>query len=295
MQREWANHAWSSVAAGRKLAARPARGASPVPSRRGLTLVEMLVAMAVMSIIAVAMVTVSAGTHSAAEYSTGQADALQHARVALERIERMVQESSFTEAHPGAVVVYEQFGTYRYPDTLLVWRPASGVPANAEGPPLINEVLIYCPNPAKPRELVELRHPFDTSPIPFDPAQLNTPAWRTALAAIKNDPRTEQVVLTDLVRLAQPTGRSETRGAVRFDAAVNPTAAQMAAYRAGSTAWKNLPWPTVHYGNQFGLRQLSVRIELQLVAGGLPGKIDNAGANTLPFFGSTARYQRLTP
>lgn len=263
-------------------------------ARRGLTVVELLVAVAIMSVITLGLATVASGTRSVADYNSKRGMALQHARVTLDRIQRIVQESTFAESHPGAVVVYDQIGNYRYPDTLLVWHP-SGAPANASGPPLLNEVLIYCPDPGSPNQLVEMWAPTNTTPIPFDPAQLNTTTWRTTLANVKKSSTTQKVVLTNLLRTAQPTGQTAARGAVRFEAVANPTAAQIASYRAGSTTWKNLPWPTVLYSNTHGLRQLRVRTELQMVSDGNGGKVDNVGLTALPFFGSTSTYQRLTP
>lgn len=263
--------------------------------RRGLTLAEVLVSMAIMSMIAVTLASVSLSTSQVTEYTTGQGDGLQHARVVWERIQRIVQESTSAELHAGAVVVYDQIGNYRYPDTLLVWRPPSGTPTNASGPPVLREVVMYSTNPDNPNELIEYTNPFNSTQIPFDPAVLNTSAWRTTLANFKKDNETQKVVLTNLLRVAQPTNQTTSRGAVRFEVWTNPSRTDLAAYRAGTTLWKNLPWPTVSYDKTYGLRQLRVRIELQLSTKGIPGTIDNLGLETLPFFGSTTTMQRLLP
>ncbi len=262
---------------------------------RGMTLAEVMVAMSIMSVIALALVTLSSSTNQVTDYTTGQSDALQHGRVVCERIQRIVQESTFAEQHPGAVVVYDVIGSYRYPDTLLVWRPPSGTPANPAGPPLLREVLLYSPNPAKPNELIEYSNATDATPIPFDPATLNTSSWRTALASFKNNNATQKVVLTNLLRVAQPTGQTSSRGAVRFDSMVNPPTSDFTAYRAGTKTWKTLPWPTVSYDKTYGLRQLRVRTELQLITTGKPGTVDNVGLTALPIFGSTTTMQRLIP
>jgi len=266
-----------------------------VSTRDGMTFAEMLIAMTIMSFITLAVASVSMSVHSTSDYTTDRSNALQHARVTLERIERVVQESYAAETHPGAVVVYDTIGSYRYPDTLLVWHPTGGTPVNPAGPPLIKEVLIYTPDPANYNQLVEMWSPNDTRTIPFDSATLNTTAWRSTLATLKSASSTQKVVLTDLLRIANPTGQTTRRGAIRFDAVVNPSTSEVASFRSGTTTWKNLPWPTVMYGKTYGLRQLRVRTEMQLVADMNQGKVDNSGLLAMPFFGSTATYQRLTP
>lgn len=262
---------------------------------RGLTLVEVLVSMAIMSMIAVTLASVSLSTSQVTDYTTGQGDGLQHARVVWERIQRIVQESTSAELHAGAVVVYDQIGSYRYPDTLLVWRPPSGTPSNPSGPPLLREVVMYSTNSDNPNELIEYTNPFNSTQIPFDPAVLNTSAWRSTLASFKKDNETQKVVLTNLLRVAQPTGQTSSRGAVRFDVWTNPSRTDLVAYRAGTTLWKNLPWPSVSYDKTCGLRQLRVRVELQISTRGKPGTVDNIGLETLPIFGSVTTMQRLTP
>ena len=83
------------------------------------------------------------------EYSEGYGVATQHARVVLDRIAQNVCQATANDQFPGCIVVAETVNSYRYPDTLVIWRP-NGSAANPTGLPLYCELLIYCPNPASP-------------------------------------------------------------------------------------------------------------------------------------------------
>lgn len=277
----------------------PAAGGSQpahVSSRGGLTLLEMLISISIVSIIALAMSGLAITVRQTTAYTQGYGTALQHGRVVLERIHSLVSGAYTTPNHPGVVVVFDPLGSYRFPDTLLVWRPA-GTPANAAGPPLLGEVVIVCPDPADPSRLVEITAPGDTRPVPLDSAALNTTAWRNALAAVKTADTSRKTVLTNLLRTARTSsGATGTvRGAVRFECELHPTAAEWASYQAGSLAWQNLSWPQglYHAASRSGLRQVWVRSELQLLPDALPGQQDASAQQVVPLFGSTAVYYTL--
>ena len=272
-------------------------------SRRwsGLTLLEMLISISIMSIIALAMGGMAMSVRQTTDYTQGRGAAMQHGRVALERINRLVSGAYTAPSHPGAVVVYDLIGAYRFPDTLLVWRPA-GDPANPSGPPLMSEVVIVCPDPAAPSQLVEITAPTDSRQVPFDASTLNTTAWRNALVAIKTANTSQKTVLTDLLRTASATSNGSTsgtgslRGAVRFECELHPTAAEWTAYKAGTLAWSNMAWAQSLYNTNAltGLRQVWVRSELQLMPDDMQGQQDTTGQRVIPFFGSTALYYTLT-
>ena len=56
-------------------------------------------------------------------------------------------------------------------------RLASGrrQPVNAAGPPLVSELVIYCPNPQQPEQLLEIRAPNDARTIPLDESSESKP------------------------------------------------------------------------------------------------------------------------
>ena len=72
-----------------------------------------------------------------------------------------------------------------------------------------------------------------------------------------------------------------------------PSTAQFASYRAGTTAWTALLWPQNFYGSTTGLAQVNVRVELQLMQG-YKALNDQAGQLVSPFFGSSTLTYELT-
>ena len=262
--------------------------------RSGLTLVELLIASTLLLMLAGIIGGLASAVQTSSNYSQDHADAAQHARVAIERITRNVFAATAKGNHPGFAVVYEQVGNFRLPETLLVWRP-TGVPANPSGPPLVSELVIYCPNPQQPQQLLEIRAPQDTRAIPLDDT-VNQSPWPENLAAIKTSSQSQRVVLTGLMHTATVTGvaqSQQTRAVLRFHSELRPSAAQVTSYRSGTASWSSLSWPQGLASSRSGIRQSWLRIELQLTPGS-----DSGGASALPatpFFGSAALYYQLTP
>jgi prepilin-type N-terminal cleavage/methylation domain-containing protein len=264
--------------------------------RRGLTLVELLVSMAVTGILAATLGVLADSVSQTAKFDGGQTDALQHAQVVIDRIERMVNEAYATETYPGVVVVDETVGSYRYPDTVVIWKP-TGTPVNPAGPPLVRELVIICPSPTNAGELIEVTALNDSRTIALNEASLNTASGRTLINGIKTASTSSKVQLTPLLRSASTAGTSGTsslRGCVRFECELHPTAAEMSAFRGGTKAWDTLGWSQGLFSSTYGTRQVWLRMELQLLSE--PRDADGAvspTASTLPFFGSSAIYYAI--
>jgi len=268
------------------------------PARRGLTLPELMLSIALMSLVALAMAALSTAVRSTRNYAEGQGTAAQHARVVLARIRGTVEKAYATDDFPGMTVLTTQVGTYGFPDTLVVWKPAGGTPVNVLGPPLYSELVIFCPDPRAPYRLVEITVPTDTRATP---ALSDTAAWATNVASIKTSTSATKTVLTDLLRLADASAASSSgnanpstaqlRAAVRFCLAVRPSQTAWANYKSGTTTWDGLPWVQGIRGTQTGLRQSWLRTELQLISA--PSTTATANAVAIPFFGSAALYYEL--
>ncbi len=235
------------------------------------------------------------------EYSEGYGIATQHARIALDRIAQNVCQATANEQFPGCLVVAESVNSYRYPDTLVVWRPGGDAsnptglprtPADPSGLPRYNELLIYCPDANTPSRFVELTAPGDSRTVP---AADNDAAWQAALSALKRDAGTKSVLLSDLLRTCSTsaTGGGSLRGAVRFETRLRPSADDWTSYKTGGTTWMNLPWVQGIYGSQAGLRQVWVRTELQLIPGVAWIESNPAAAAAVPYLGSAALYYQL--
>jgi hypothetical protein len=251
-----------------------------------------MISIAVTSILVGTISVLASTVEQAAEFNGGQNDAIQHARVVLERIQRLVREAHATETYPGVVVVDATVGSYRYPDTLVVWHP-TGDPVNAAGPPLVKELVIICPNPTNPGELIEVTALADTRTVALNEASLNTTSGRAFIHGIKTASSSTKVSLTPLLRSAATSSSSSAslRGCVRFECELHPTTAELDGFRSGTGSWSGLGWPQNTYSNTFGLRQVWLRTELQLLSEPRdPGGAVPATAVPLPFLGSATRY-----
>ena len=271
-----------------------------VACRAGLTLIELMFAGTISTLLVGAMALVAATVNQNSTHNAGCQDAVQHARVVMDRLSRFVGEAYATETYPGVVVVADRVGGTRYPDTVLIWRPG-GAPVNAAGPPLIRELLMICPDPANPGRLLEVTMPTDARTIELNDASLNTTTGRALVASLKTASTSVKTLLTPLMRTAtisytvSGATAATRRGAVRFECELRPTAAQLTSFRGGSTSWNALNWPQGLYGSGSGTRQVWLRTELQLLgkAPAADGAVA-ADAAVLPFFGSATLYYCLT-
>lgn len=259
-----------------------------------MTLLELMIATTILLMVVGALGGLARTAQQGFEYSEGYGAATQHARVVLDRIAQNACQAKANDQFPGCLVVAETVDTYRYPDTLVIWRP-SGAAANPTGLPCYNELVIYCPSPGAANQLVEITAPTDTRTVP---AVDNASAWQTELATLKKASTSKSVVLSTLLHTCatSTTGGSTSssmRGAARFETRLRPSAADWASYKAGTVTWMNLPWVQGVYGTQAGLRQTWVRMELQLVPGVDWAASNLAAASAVPFFGSAALYYNL--
>lgn len=256
-----------------------------------MTLAELLIAVSLMVIVVGTLAALAKGIQQGFEYTEGHGLATQHARVVLDRIASKVREATANEQFPGVIVVAESVGSWRFPDTLVVWHP-DGDPADPDGLPRYNELVIYCPNWSRPNQLVEITAPGDTRTVPpvTDRAQ-----WATEIEAIKRSDSSRVVTLTGLMRtgLAPESATTSWRGAVRFETRLRPSESEWDEYKAGNLDWAALAWVQGICGSQTGLRQVWLRTELQLMPGETAAAGQSAGGQAVPFLGSAALYYEM--
>ena len=256
--------------------------------RRGLTLAELLIASTIMLLIATAVATLAETVHSTNDYCKGYTVAAQHARVALTRIERAVQNAIANEQFPGCLVVTEQAGSQVLPSTLVIWNPTTGTVANPTGLPLISEIVVFGPDPAHPNHLIEIRSPTEATAVPV---ASDMSAWRTLTDRLKSSSTTTKIQLTDRMRTAPLTGNytdsltpADLRGAVRFRRLMAPSDTEWGQYRAGTRTWQNIAWPLDSYRSTSGTRAVACQTELQIAPGGMA----SAAVTAIPFYGSAS-------
>lgn len=269
---------------------RPCAG-RPAPS--GLTFIELMLAIAIMATVLGTLGAVGLGVQRSYEYTAGYGDAVQHARVTLERIIRTANQARANEQFPGFIVVPRFAAGVRLPDTLVVWRPA-GEPVDPAGSPRFNELVVYCPDASAPNRLLELTVPGDSRVVP--PVS-DEAAWRSEIANMQTRNDAQRVVLTELVRTAMlNSGASPALcGAVRFEQRSRPSDAELSQFRAGTVSWSSLTWPQGLFTPSSGVRQSWMRCEIQLMPGSGWVVNDPAARIALPFFGSAAVYYRVVP
>jgi hypothetical protein len=229
-------------------------------NRRGLTLTELIIAGAIMAMLTIGMGSLVMTVHATNAYCRGQGIAAQHARVTLDRIDRAVRQARANREFPGP-------------------------PADPHGLPRVNELALYCPDPALPSKLVEIRSPGNANvcPPPSDEA-----AWATLVSTIQTSAQSVKVELTNRLRGATVSG-NEARGCVRFEVLMSPSANDWAQYRAATLAWKDMDWPLDYYSTQTGIRRVVCQTELQIVPGD-----ESDGPAAVPFFGSATLTYELT-
>ena len=274
------------IAESERPASGPGRGQIGRRPRRALTLIELTFSILIMAIVMGALAAASHAVQLANEYGQGYGTSTQHARVALDRIARTVNEAYGTLTYPGVWVTQDTDGSWTFPDTVVIWHP-SGAPANPAGPPLVQELVIYCPDPAAPNNLICLTAAGDSRQVPAT----DSDALKTLIDSLKTSAAASKVVLTDLVRVAIDTSASPTdptaqHAAVRFVVTLTPSADDWSRYSLGQIAWGNLPWPIGIYGSSKGMRQVWLRTELQLMPGVTWVIGNSAGEGAIPFLGS---------
>jgi prepilin-type N-terminal cleavage/methylation domain-containing protein len=255
--------------------------------RRGLTLVELLAVSAILLMMAGTLGSLALSVQNTNRHQFSRGLTLQHGQVLLVRLQRQMQLATANASFPGFASFSTSVGGNSYPDTLVVWRPATAA-VDPNGLPRIHELVVYSPNPAAPDELWEITIPSDTRTAP---PLTNQAAWLVELDRFRTGANAQRNVLTDLLRIAAPrdhAGKSiGTRAALRFEIQRRPSASQWSSFTSGSTTWDALPWVQGIYGPQVGLAQNWCRFEFQLRPG---DEVTHHRDAAIPFFGSAAVY-----
>jgi prepilin-type N-terminal cleavage/methylation domain-containing protein len=257
--------------------------------RRGMSLVELSLSVAILALVAASMGTMAMTLQSVTSFTRGQSNAVQHGRVVLDRLDRTLQAANVSESFPGFMVVTWPDGSGTFPDTLVIWKP-TGTAVDPTGVPRANELVIIRPNPSNPASLIEITNPSEPATTTY--ASSDQANWRTLVTALTSRSNAVTVELSSLIRTAATSTLTNAtiRGCVRFRYKAAPSDAEIASYRAGTATWTSLAWPQDSAGKTMGMRSLGCFSELQLV----PDPTDNAAENALPFFGSTLLWKVVT-
>lgn len=274
---------------------RSARGAVAV---RAFTLVEVLMATAITSFTVFVVGGLTLAVQSAKEYAEGQAEGAMRARAALDRISAMVAEAGTYRiaGQPtvlGLAVVDRVRGPMPLPEILVVWSGGRNGGLAAQGEltrlPRCDELVVYEADPANLRVLSETAFPGDSSSIDFS----STAFGATILSKLASA-AAQRAVLCEPVRVVPLTGNPGPSipdvPAVRFETESLPSDDDLLGVPSGTQAWLDLPWCQGIAAGGLGLRQTTVRTELQLFARRVAEDVrDPASEPSLPFYGSAVR------
>lgn len=256
------------------------------PSRAGLTLVELMVAASVMSLVAVTLGGLVHAVDTARSYISGMQLASSQGQFAIDRIKSAVQRAGTYQSESGSTV----FGAgviwnSDRPEILVVWTGGREESRSDQGtstdPPPANEIVIYTPDPDAPHRLVEIAVPSATGTVDFADAGFETRIRQI----ISNSEPDERVTICDRIRIA--VDGTDTAAALRFEAEQTPSDGDVATTAPQTSEWRNLNWYGGISSSTAGLRHFLLRIELQVLTDGTPG--DPASKIAMPIFGAASR------
>ena len=259
------------------------------PARSGMTLIELMVAASVMSLVAVVLAGIVTALDTARSHVEGLHEATALGRFAVGRIHDAVNRTGTyrigtNETVPGIAVVAND----DRPEILVLWTGGRETSLAETSPlarlPRANELVIVTSDPADPRQLIELVVPTATDNVDFTAS-----TFATRVRQLIGSTSAEKVTLCDRTRVLRwpATESGAVVAAVRFEWEASPSSSQIAATTPGTAEWRALPWAGGVSTSNSGLRQIALRIELQVVNYGAPAA--DVATPSLPVFGSAVR------
>ncbi|WP_339730382.1 prepilin-type N-terminal cleavage/methylation domain-containing protein [uncultured Gimesia sp.] len=272
-------------------------------SRGGLTLVELLMAMAISSILVVALGGIVTATQSAWKHTQGIEDSQAQITATFDRIKMMVSQAGIYQVsgqppQVGLAVVTNSWNSIDIANTLVVWTGGRNGGISDQGTltrlPKINELLIYTSDPDDAHNLIELALPDIDSSIDFNSSSFNS----TIRSAISSN-SAESALLSNRIKASQfilsgnPWGTPV--GNIRFEIVKTPSDSNLSGVSPGTSAWMNLSWPQGTASATSGLRQIRINYEIQFETAERTALNDANSPTALPFFGSSSRYYAYVP
>jgi len=271
--------------------------------RSGLTLVELLMSMAISSVLIVALGGIVTATQSAWIHTQGIEDSQAQVTATFDRIKMMVSQAGVYQVsgqppQVGLAVVTHPWNYIDIPDTLIVWTGGRNGGISDNGTltrlPKMNELLIYTLDPNDPHNLIEVALPDSTTEIDFNSSSFKN----TIRTAIKSN-TAESALLCNRFKNSQyllsGTPLGPAAGNLFFEIIKTPSDSSLSGVTAGTSSWMNLSWPQGIVSASSGLRQVSVHYEAHIEILERTSLNDVNSTTALPFFGSCTRIYAYTP
>ncbi|QDT94553.1 hypothetical protein Pan161_62490 [Gimesia algae] len=272
-------------------------------SRLGFTLVELLMSMAISSILIVALAGIVTATQSAWQHTRGIEDSQAQINAAFDRIKLMISQAgvyhvSGQSPRVGIAVVTNSWNSIDIPNTLVVWSGGRNGGLSEQGTitrlPQLSEILIYTVDPADGHNLIEIAFPDTNSTIDFNSSSFNS----TIRSAIQSS-QAESTLLSNRIKCSQyvlsgnPWGPAA--GNVFFSLVKTPSDSSLSSVSPGTADWMNLSWPQGTASASSGLRLVTVNCEAQFETAEQTALNEVNSASALPFFASGSRYYAYAP
>ncbi|HIF34567.1 MAG TPA: prepilin-type N-terminal cleavage/methylation domain-containing protein [Planctomycetaceae bacterium] len=225
--------------------------------RRAMTLVEMSISIAVMSMVALSASMLTTTVHDTHVAATHLNRMTQHGRAACRRIRDALNRAQANSVFPGFIVRNDLIGGVSLPNTLVVWAPDVS-PSDPTALPLVSELVVFQPDPDDPRRLVEITDPTDTSTVP---ELMDTTSWNTLMTSLENNGK--RATLTRYLHFDTDLS-GVPMSLIRFTARLRPDQSQIDAYIAETATWDDIYWPQNLYSSASGMRENECLFEFQL-------------------------------
>lgn len=264
--------------------------------RRGFTLVELLMAGSIASMLTLALGGVVIAVQSARQHTINYEESTAQATAAWERVRYIASQAgvyqlSGQSTRLGLRVAYRDWGTYRLPVALVVW---SGGRSGKLGSgnvltrlPQVRELLIVTYAPDAPQRLVELAFPGNSTEFDFTASNFDS-----TVSTLISSTGAERITLCDRLRVDSLSGGGQMTspgvGNINFRIEMSPDDASVQSTTPGTQAWLDLRWAQSIASNSSGMRQATLHGEMQIEP---RGTAVAGNSIAIPFFGSASyRY-----
>lgn len=270
-----------------------AAAARCVRCARGFTLVELLMAMTITSMLSIVLAGLIMAVQTARAHTEGLEESTIQAQVAIDRIKFMVSHAGVYQlaGQPttlGVRVVNHTSSPEDLPDVLVVWSGGKDVSMADLGLqqqlPRINELILYSFDPDAPTHLVEISFPTNTADIDFRDA-----GFESTILSLTTSAQAEKTIICDRIRRSDYSSNTGATPLVnmRFELIQTPRDDVLATAVPGTADWYDLGWAQGVVASDLGMRQANLRIELQIDQQPTHAEM----STSIPFFGSASyRY-----
>ncbi len=257
-------------------------------------------AMTITAILTVVLGGLILAVQTSRQHTEGLDSATSQAQAALDRIRYMVSHAGVyrQSGQPttlGLAVVTQTWNTEELPNILVVWSGGRTGGMAAAGTqnrlPLVNELDVYAPDPTNSGRLAEIVLPDDSSTIDFGAAE-----FATRIRQLIANTSSERTRLCDRVRVCgNPQSAGGGTEALRFDLRMTPDDTALASVSPQTQQWIESGWAQGITSSGQGLRQATVRVELQMLRTESTSPGVDSKVASIPFFGSASRRYVYEP